>query len=109
MTVLTIACGSLLGLLPVSPDGLAGDGEMEAARRCSWKAGGDGDLYDAGNGGDALLELPVDRSGPGRGWWCRVRAVGDAEGEDVVAAGTEVDLGDIPEAAKDEARAGDED
>jgi hypothetical protein len=34
---------------------------------------------------------------------------GNAEGEDVVAANAEVDLGDVPEAAEDEARAGDED
>jgi len=65
--------------------GLTGDGEMEAARAVGGKAGGYGDFRDAGNSGDALLELVVDGTDL-RGAGGAFVLDGDAEGEDVVAA-----------------------
>ena len=79
---------------------------MQAARAVSGEAGSYSDFHDAGDGGDALLELLVDRADL---WGARGAVVldGDAEGENVVAANAEVDLSDVPEAAKDETCAGD--
>ena len=88
--------------------GLTGDGEMESARAVGGKAGGYGDFHDSGNGGDSLFELAVDGADLGGARGALVLD-GDAEGEDVVAANAEVDLGDVPEAVENEARTGDED